>query len=313
MSYGGPFAIVVPIGPGEIETIRLRELLESVRTHEPGVAAVVIVDDRQINDPLALPALPFQVHVIKNPRDTHRSHGLYDGLVCGLLTAHAFVAERFPTLSFVLKTDTDALLIAQISDRINHLFEDHPTAGIAGATLYECDGRLRHIKPWDDRITKYAQRLQLWRWDSARQRKGLEVRQGLVGRRGRIGSTIRAALANGYSAGQHAQGGAYAIRGELLQQWRKRRIFDDAHVWQGTHLAEDVVFSVYAYACGFGLLDAAYQHKVFGVTYRGLPLPPERLCRDGYGVVHSTKCTSWDEEARVRMALRDNCKDLCAT
>jgi hypothetical protein len=100
---------------------------------------------------------------------------------------------------------------------------------------------------------------------------------------------LNLAFENGYVAGEHAQGGGYAISRAALDAMAGLGLLERAHAWRPFWVSEDVIASALVRAAGFELADFNRPGEVFGVQYRGLPYPPETLVEMGSAVVHSLK------------------------
>lgn len=273
------FAVIAAVGPGDVELSRLRDLLDSLYTYEPGVRAIIVIDDRNDGFDLrsAAPAPPTcQTLIVKNPRQG-RGDGVRGGLAAGILAGFAR-ADALTDIAFTLKLDTDALVIAPFADRILAAFAANPKLGAVGrygpasnwAAIVERLGR-----PW-----------------SLTSRDGQPARpnpMALIGRRAKMRRHITEALAAGYQPGWHCQGGAYAISIPALRRIAEMGRFDDPTLWLYSGISEDIMMSMYVRTAGFDLCSLIQDGEPFGVLHLGLPDTPDRLLARGFGIIHSVK------------------------
>jgi hypothetical protein len=289
--------VIVPLGPGAEEEERLHQLLASLYTYEPDVGPVVIVDDGPPDRGLDLP--PGRVHVLANPR-AGKGVPTLGGLCCATLAGLHHLALS-TDVRFVLRLDTDALVIAPFADRLAAAFARRPGVGVLGSYERVCNGHVRQFPVWEPALRKLSQRVSVWRHPARRARY---VQIAVSGRRAAVRDEIRAALANGYRWGEHCQGGGYALTRALLDRLAARGMLDDPLRWRDTRIGEDVMVGVLARAAGLRLDgDVEPGEGLFAVAHAGLPLPPDRLRAGGFAIVHSVKRSEGWDEPQLRAAL----------
>ncbi|PYK39435.1 MAG: hypothetical protein DME49_03955 [Verrucomicrobia bacterium] len=93
------------------------------------------------------------------------------------------------------------------------------------------------------------------------------------------------------------------MRRELLNDLRSRGWLN-GRIWLETEIGDDVVLSLLATAAGWEVEDFNRPGEVFGVQYQGLSGTPEELVAAGYGIVHSLKSGSWENELQLRESFR---------
>src|SRR5688572_11576196 len=105
-------AVLMAVGPGDREVDRAADVLDSILHHEPGIDAILLVDDAPAERDLAAVVGRGRpsVAVTANPRDGE-GLGLWGGLAAGMLHGYGWL-QREVQPDLVLKLDTDALVIA---------------------------------------------------------------------------------------------------------------------------------------------------------------------------------------------------------
>lgn len=284
------WGVVIPVGPGEVEVERLADTLDSVSCYEPHVGAVLLVDDAPTERrPLteAAGALASKTSIIKNPRPGNVqpwSDGLVIGVGAGLKWFH-----HLPAVEWVLKMDTDALVIAPFADRLSREFADDHGVGLIGATDQHIDGT-RRVNNWRRTIEKRERMIQLWR------RPQPVIQTSLMGIGRARSAMLREARENGYQSGDHCQGGAYAISARAVTAVNSRGWLD-GRLWLGTQTAEDVALAAEVCATGFTLKGLVGPGDPFAIAHVGLEAEPPWLRNHRYSIIHSVKGQgTWSEE-----------------
>lgn len=298
-----PFAVLMPIGPGEQELSRLRDTAESLFHFEPGVSELVIVDDvRPARDFSTLPHPPgCRVVMIPNPRDG-KGNGWSGGLTAGVLAGFAWIAQQSRGV-FAVKLDTDALVVAPFAAQVAQSFAEQRDCAQLGT--YTKTPNRKYGLPEDystaPALRKLQRRFTVWRrtW-----RPWPRLQCTLFGRDRRRAGLIRAALRHGYHAGLHCQGGAYAVSTEWLRKIAATGALADPLLWIWTPCCEDIVMTMNAYAAGGLARDFNDDGQTFGVLARGLPDSLERIVERGFGIIHSVKDFEQWREAETRSFFR---------
>ena len=104
------FVVAIPVGPSEADAGRARDLLDSLRAHEPRARRIVLVDDA-----LEPREWPEGVTAIPNPRNG-RGIGTLGGTCTATLAALAWAHENAPG-AWVMRLDSDALVIGPFAER----------------------------------------------------------------------------------------------------------------------------------------------------------------------------------------------------
>ena len=238
------FAVLIPVGPGGREVERLRDVLDSLRAFEGADEThLILVDDSYVPRDLAREAKPWaSCEVIRTGLWARGEPGLphriarrpghphpYSAMVAGTIDGLRAAAEREP--EFLLKLDTDALLIGPMTEKLRATFADK-RVGLAGAYTHWCNGVQRDWSGWATRLRKLRGAISPVAIGPGRALRYRSPRDAEAVRR-----LLRRAEANGYVLGAHCLGGAYAVGPALLScadllDWQP---------WVGTGLSEDVV------------------------------------------------------------------------
>ena len=295
------FGIIIPVGPSTNDLERARDVLASVLAYEPDTPLVLFIDDggkdRRLNEKFQVHATCRLVNIFntRNGRGIGETSGLAAGMILSIAWLHANVR-----CSFVMKLDTDALIIAPFAEKILHALASHPEVGMVGLYDRMCDGSVRDQSSFSKMLGKLAAPFAVWRnppgWGY--------VTIHLWGRGAKIRQQIREALEAGYRPAEFILGGAYAFTGEAVRRIAERGYLDDPFVWLGTHFSEDVVLSMYVCAVGLRLHGMTSEGEPFAVQHYGLPDTPERLVERGYSVIHSVKSDRNFSEPAIREFFR---------
>ena len=297
------FSVLIPIGKGALELARLRDLLESLFHYETDVAEIVLIDDvmpaRDFPD-LTLPA-SCRLVVLPYPR-RGAGDGWLGGLAAGVIEGNNWL-QKNSRCDFVLKLDTDALVIAPFAAKVIAAFTAHPEAFLLGSST-KTPNRIYDL-PEDFSTAPALRKLQrpftIWRrtcypWP--------RLQCDLFSRDRRRRALIRAAVRNGYRLGLHCQGGAYALSWYALTRLAARGILADPMLWIWTPCSEDIVMTVSAYACGGVAADLNDDGRPFGTLAHGLPDTPARLVERGFSIIHSVKDFEETKESETREFFR---------
>jgi hypothetical protein len=278
-----------------LEVGRLADLADALGAYEAGPAWLVMVDDspiargleRHVRLPAGWTAVSLHHRRVPAPEPFRHGGGLCSSVLMGLEWVQANTGARF-----VLKLDTDSLVINPFCDALARLFEADPALGMAGAYTLSPNDTPRKFHFHGRTVLRLLERPFDWR-------------KPLSGFRGAattdLGRVIAAALANGYRPGENCLGGGYALSRAMLDRMARSGHFDELmHRWMHVDMAEDVMVGLHARAVGMTLANFVRPGQVFGVRYQGLPGPVERLVERGYAVIHSVKNDPRADEASVR-------------
>jgi hypothetical protein len=197
--------------------------------------------------------------------------------------------------AFLLKVDTDSLIIKPFRNRLCELFRTSPLLGMVGAytrtpedleRTWEYHGLTirRMVRPgfdWRHPIRSLAE----WRREPPPDA---------------VVEPIRAAMRRGYDPGEHCLGGGYAVPRTMLDRMADAGYLADPQAWMDVDMAEDVMVGMFARAVGTELANHVKPGEVFGIRYQGLPAPPAELVERDYAVIHAVKNDPNYDEATIR-------------
>ncbi|MGI9087606.1 MAG: hypothetical protein ACR2HH_07710 [Chthoniobacterales bacterium] len=293
------FVALIPIGPGETERERLSDLLASLFHFEaPEESGVLLVNDGNSRSQLQELISPYplvQSAILDNPREGV-GDAWSDGLAVGIFAGLHYLAEHLSGAQFVLKLDTDSLVISPFADKIERFFLNQPTIGMVGSHLREPGGApTNSIAVWTPRIKKLLRYFTIWNTPT-----GWQVQFGLWGRDHRIRKLIAQASDRGYTFGESCIGGGYALSAATVQKIHHARLLDDPKLFLHRPITEDVIVSLLAHAVGMRLADFNDESQPFGVLWRGLCASPTKLLSRGYSIIHSVKDSPDHSESDTR-------------
>jgi hypothetical protein len=202
---------------------------------------------------------------------------------------------------FVLRIDTDALIIAPFADRVGRVFSQNPGIGMMGSYLISPNGKPRGREYWAELLRDM---MSPWLRGARRVRTGRHLPTNLWGRPAVLRSVIHQAVNRGYTLGESVLGGAYAISTRALGRLAENGFLNDPLLWLDTALVEDVMMSMLVMAAGMQLFGYAANGEVFGVIHKGLADAPEKLLERGYGIIHSVRNDERCTEEEVRDFFR---------
>jgi hypothetical protein len=280
------------------------DLLDSLHWYEGNADCRIYLleDDADLQSVLAekLAAQSFQV--VSNPRKRH-GDGWAGRLTAGLLTAYKHVLDENIPFDFVLRLDTDALIIETFSDRIRQILRQSPSVGVIGSVRYlrEPERVRKDTEQIARAIDKLAQSFTVWR----RTPVGHPFLQtALVPSSRMIRNIILRARSHGYQVGFQCCGGAFALPLRTLSALRAAGFLQHPTAWLRTPLGDDCVLALMVKACGLEIKDCGDPRQPFAVRYQGLPDSPENLAIADYAIIHSVKDRGDLREDSIRAFFR---------
>jgi hypothetical protein len=289
----GRFCAFILLGPDPADLGRIADLADSLFTYEPNVIAVVIANDSACDGELAerISAPPgCRVAVLKNPLSRHD----FPSLAPNDLMGYSWIYRNL-SVNFVMKLDTDALVIAPFSETIEETFSAQPDVGMLGLLSNSCN-RSRSSFHADHQLTEIVDTAMHLRatlaGDEAALRQSLDAWH--PGRNGTIPGFMRfcervAPLHDTGFLGEHCNGGAYALSSEMLERMAQRGLLFDSPLWTMFPFSEDRMMGLYCALVGLRPADFSNDGEPFGTQSSGLAFPPQELIDRGYSIVHSVK------------------------
>jgi hypothetical protein len=293
-----PFAVIIPVGPSAADLACGAALLWQLLHWEPTLAFCVIAEHSPI--PRGLSELAFiprscRVVTLTSPTNAPR-RSLGGALTVRVLNALSWVQTN-TNAAFVLKIDTDALVIAPFAEAIQSFLCRTRDAGIVGTLGLSCNPEIRAIEnlALESRLLRAHRLLPSMDTGSTDDGSSLTI-PGL----GTVSATqlrafhlvrphIAAAASHGYTTSEFCQGGAYVITRLMLDRMAEAGYLRDTEAWQHLPFSEDRVTAMYAKAVGLTIADHSKPGQPFGVNWMGLAYPPTVLAAHKYSFIHSVK------------------------
>lgn len=294
------FAVLIRVGPKLTEVDRVKDTLESLFHYEdPADIAFVLVNDGNSPELLQniLDAYPLaSATIIRDPRNG-RGDGWTDGSTVGVITGLRWIAEHARATEFVLKIDTDSLIIRPFSEHVATFLRQHTEIALIGTYLRE-PGRGQAtdtIGAWSPYFRKLQRLITVWRSEGR-----WYPQIGFFGRARRVRRLIACAEAKGYVLGESCIGGGYALSQAALQRMSEAGLLEDAWLFFRRSIPEDVILGLLVRAVGLKMADFNNRGEPFAILWRGLCGSPDELLRDGYSIIHSLKDTPDQSEQAIR-------------
>lgn len=293
------FAVLIPVGPGAKELERSADFFESLFRYErPEQIAVVVINDGNVAADLAAQLRKYSAAsptILENPRHG-RGNGWSDGLCAAVSTGLRHICDQVPDASFVLKVDTDSLIIAPFSEQITRFFDERPEVGLIGSHLHEPAGGkpTESIKHWGKAVRSLCWPVSLSR------RGGLHLLGSVWGNGRKLRGIIKAARRQGYVYGESCIGGGYALSKLAVKCLKTAGLVDDPLLSLHRGIGEDILMGAFIRSAGLKLADFNNVGEPFGVTFLGLYGALPELLQNGHSVIHSVKDHEGQREADVR-------------
>jgi hypothetical protein len=293
------FSVVISIGPGEHEVLRLHDLIHYlIYFDQENLEKIVVIDDsRKKNSYESILHKCGKVIIFESPRQ-----GKGDNWRGGLATNILFgikKALQLDNVKFVLKLDTDSFIIGSSYSRLATFFKKNPKVGVVGSN-YQFDLYGNEVAPstWSINLHKHSKLVR------PRRNPFLRIEFALWGRKKYRRKLLLKAINNNWALGACAQGGGYAVSADLVQEWINLQFINDNLLWLDTDLGEDVIVALLCFAANYMIMDFNGENGVFGVQYKGLGLPLDEFFRRKNSVIHSTKKKTWEEETDLRNQIK---------
>lgn len=283
------FGVIIPVGPGDRELLRLTAVLGELARHERREdIALCVVDDAPAARLIA-PDWPG-AQVIRTTLRERARPDLFSAHVAGTLEGLAHLRSR--GVAFAVKLDTDVAIINGFSAQLREAFAD-PSLGVVGSYDRTSSGGTRDWTLWRKELDAVDRPFAL-------RRRGRGVR--VIYRRPAQRQFLTATRAAAYAVappGAHCLGGAYGVSGAFLASaeldWRP---------WVGSGLGEDVTVGLLSSAAGLRMQSLTGPGEPFALAWRGLPGTPAEIAAAGHAIVHSVKADSADAEQAIRDQLQ---------
>ncbi len=282
--------VVMPVGPNANPAF-IEDTLNSFKYYTSCSYKIIIADDSQKGTGLKIKELfpDDDFVVLTRSKNLGRMAGLYLNLA--LAYKHAIDNYRFDAL---LKIDDDALITGENPEtEALSLLRSNPNVGMIGRHLagrYSTDDLgHRHDNYWPrQQLLKATCTWRLIRRPIA----NMTLRKLFI-----------KALWNGYEIGENIQGGAYFISEQCLIKMNEQNLLPEYRL-KTVILEEDHLFSLLTKVVGLELADLADERLPFGIAFKGLPGPPEKLHEQGKKIIHSIRFWKDMKEDAIRTYFR---------
>jgi hypothetical protein len=283
----GQFALIVPIGPGDVELRRFHDLLDSVLTYEPGAALCLAIDSERKARDVAPRTRLIRACVFVTLREPYQDRGepLLGRLSASILLALRTI-KQIGSFEFILRMDTDALAIGRFREAVRTLLALHPDAGMLGTLGCTC-----RREAWYFGCEKTA---------TSDVSLALESAPASGANTARVWNHFRLAVENGYRGKEYCQGGVNVLSLAMLYRMSAIGCLDRPEDWLPLAVPEDVMLGMYARSVGLRSVDASLPGQPFGNHFGGLAYPPAKLVERGYALIHSVKSDLEYSETAIR-------------
>jgi hypothetical protein len=212
-------------------------------------------------------------------------------------------------VDFVLRIDTDALVIGPFARDVTLFLEHNPDTGVVG-TLGKSNNPEVRARPRRDVVPRLLRARTLWPVASeAPEADDNESRElgtfgpvSLYQRRqfDRIRPHLDDAMANGYAKHEYCQGGVLAIGRMMVRRMSAAGYLSQADAWRGLPFPDDYVLAMYSRGVGLNIADFSGPGEPFGSQSTGLPFPMEELVARGHSLIHSVRHDKRADERTIR-------------
>lgn len=277
----------MPVGPGAAELHRLYDLLDSLWRYEQGARLCVLIDTwRRVRTNVLRRKCPQACRfAILDAPFSEQGEALFGRLSANLLLGYRAIHAAGP-FEFVLRLDTDALIIGPFHQSVRDFLACHPETGMLGTVGHTC----RHESPYyGSEETSVSDVF-----------TALETSPGAT----RIARHAELAVQHGYAGKEYCQGGAYLLPFRMLEKMCAAGCLDSPEDWLPLAVPEDVMMGMYCRTVGLRSVDFSLPGQPFGNHYRGLPYTPRELVRRGYSIIHSVKSDPLFSERFIRRYFR---------
>jgi hypothetical protein len=308
-SSTAPFAVVLPIASNAAGIARGLDLLSSLFRWEPDIRWCVVLEDCLHSTGLSqlrwIPQTCEAVSLVN--RRWRQGDPLKGGLTTRLLEAFAWV-RNYTDAQFLLRIDSDALVIAPFTMSVCAFAANRQDAGIIGTMGLSCNEALRAKEDMrsESRLVK-CRTLIPEEYPALGQTFPRYVIPG-VGEMtadqfsafNAVRNHIDAAICDGYTTSEFCQGGAYVVTRSMLERMALAGYFRAPEAWLLLPFSEDRVMAMYARAVRLRMYDCSRPGEPFGLNFMGLAYPLETLVARQHSVIHSVKGDRRYSEAAIR-------------
>jgi hypothetical protein len=192
----------------------------------------------------------------------------------------------------ILRLDTDALITGSRPEAVAlEQFATDTTIGAVGAFTRRGDGT--------DKAESTARVGELLRFEASawRNRRAILAQPARLGTARQLTQLLTRARSNGYVDGYTCTAAALFLRHSLVKRWSDMKLGEHSAL-RFAGVGDDVLFGLCTFAAGFRLADAA--PGLMAINWKGLPMPVEKIDRQGVKIIHPVKTGVDAEQAEIR-------------
>jgi hypothetical protein len=290
------FAAYIPVGPTDLEVERAVDVIDSIAKHDDAMRWVIVIDDScEPRDIARAVEVPDYCTLVVLPSLRQGLGQARTGGLCAAGLAAAEYAQRATDADFLLKLDTDSLVINSLHNRATAVLMRHRDAGLFGV-IGDSFGENRTFKCIEMNEVKLQRTIDISLDLSAHSRSDSQVlRWWGVSTREHFDCflTLRALALKvrdrGHRLGQYCQGGGYILTRSLLDALAGAGAFINPLVWRDLLVGEDLMFGLQCAAAGLSMHDVSGQDQIFAVAPGCLSLSRKQLVDMNCSVIHSIK------------------------
>jgi hypothetical protein len=290
-----PFAVIIPCGPDSREIARVTDTVEALLHFEPECRRVLIINDG--NPALAGLPLPSVCKVMEHPR-RGRGWGWGGGLLFGELCAFARLARDCADVDFVLKLDTDALVIRPFAEALKSALGTG--AGLVGSRIANdplpAGKTTAPLSYFAAKVAKLRAPVGLWR------KPRPHIRFAFSGPHRHVAQWYDEAEQNGYLPGELIEGGALAFSMRCLRALGEHGVLQAAHDFLDVPVSDDIVLTMLPYLVGMRAANCP-AFIVEPATLRHSPA--DVLADESAAIIHSVKGFGAMSESEIRAFFRE--------
>jgi hypothetical protein len=283
------FAVVVPVGPGQVERLRFLDLIDSLQGYEPEARLCVVID----SSPFIRRITPLNTHgcrfIILRAPYQGQGKPLQGRLSAGMLLALDCIRRQGP-FHFVLRADTDALIAGKFTGSVKKFLLQHPKTGMLGTLGHTCRRDSPYYGCEKSSISDVA--------------AALPAMPSHLPAYSRLDNFHAVACRNGYVGKEYCQGGIYVLAFRTLERLFGLGCFNHPEDWLTTAVPEDVMMGMLTRTAGLECSDFSSRGEPFASNYRGLAYSPGETLRRKHVLIHSVKSDPRYSETVLRRFFR---------
>ncbi len=293
------YAVYIPAGP-QVNPEFLADTIKSALLHIGQDTAVVIGEDGSQGryEPLKSLGPNVVVRQVEKVDDQPHKYDIRGKFFLKKARIHRQMLKEF-SFDVLMNLDDDALILnSRFLSIADHLFSSRKQAGILAR--YSLNHEFQPLAYENQLKEMYMQM-------SRNPLRGLgKIPVPLQPRlRSIMRPVFERAVANGYALGTSFIGGSWLITRECLTAITSSPEVDNDFV-KHCPSADDDLYTIFCYACGFRVYDFLAEPHPFQIEWRKLSMSPQELLDQQVSVIHSVRDPRYGGEAQIREFFRQN-------